>query len=157
MKTKKEINSFTGEYRFLSNFWPCKILIYNTEFASVEHAYQAAKTMNEKEKEYIKNAPTAGEAKRRARKITLREDWEKIKLILMWELLRKKFSHPVLANLLLETEDAVLIEGNTWGDKFWGICDGEGKNYLGIMLMKIREELKEKRKNENYNCWKPLD
>jgi predicted NAD-dependent protein-ADP-ribosyltransferase YbiA (DUF1768 family) len=61
----------------------------------------------------------------------------------MWEILQAKFAqHPDLVAKLIATEDEEIVEGNTWNDKFWGVCDGEGMNHLGIMLMAIREESK---------------
>jgi predicted NAD-dependent protein-ADP-ribosyltransferase YbiA (DUF1768 family) len=59
----------------------------------------------------------------------------------METLLRQKFAHPELRAKLKETNDAELVEGNWWGDRFWGVCRGEGENHLGKLLMKIRAEL----------------
>jgi len=60
----------------------------------------------------------------------------------MTDLVRQKFSNPQLAKQLLDTKDFELIEGNTWGDTFWGVCSGKGQNNLGKILMQIRNELK---------------
>ena len=51
--------------------------------------------------------------------------------------------NPELKRKLIATGDAVLVEENYWGDKFWGVCSktGEGENHLGIILMKTREDL----------------
>jgi predicted NAD-dependent protein-ADP-ribosyltransferase YbiA (DUF1768 family) len=60
----------------------------------------------------------------------------------MRDLLRQKFAHPELRRLLLATGDAELVEGNTWGDRFWGVCAGRGQNHLGRLLMAIRAEIR---------------
>lgn len=131
----KVIDSFTGEYAFLSNFYP-------TEFGSVEHLFQAAKTLDHKEQEEIMRAHSPGKAKRLGRKATLRSDWEEVKLDHMEFFLRWKFSNPELRQKLLDTGDATLVEGNHWGDTYWGVCRGKGENHLGKLLMKIREDLR---------------
>jgi hypothetical protein len=92
----------------------------------------------------ITDAPTPGESKKLGRRCPVREDWEEIKLSVMEELVRSKFSNPKLSQKLLETNDKLLVEGNTWGDTFWGVCNGRGENHLGKILMKVRSELKEK-------------
>jgi len=69
-----------------------------------------------------------------------------MKADIMLELLRLKFAFYDLGMLLLATEDAVLEEGNWWGDTYWGVCpsgSGNGENMLGRLLMQVREELKE--------------
>ena len=134
------ITSFSEENRFLSNFYPCKIEMDGIEYPSVENAYQAAKTLNVAEREEISQL-TAGQAKRRGCKVSLRANWETIKIWIMVDLIRQKFNIPGLKEKLLATGDAELIEGNDWGDRYWGQCDGEGENMLGKMLMKIRSEI----------------
>jgi predicted NAD-dependent protein-ADP-ribosyltransferase YbiA (DUF1768 family) len=59
----------------------------------------------------------------------------------MEDLSRQKFSHPELRQKLLDTGSCTLVEGNTWGDTFWGVCDGVGENHLGKLLMTIRADL----------------
>lgn len=130
----KMINSFSGEYRFLSNFY------ITADGKSVEHYYQAAKACNITDYLRIINAETPGQAKRLGRGIEIRQDWDDIKLVVMEQLLIKKFSDYELARKLLETGDAILIEGNEWGDVYWGVCNGIGWNHLGRTLMKIRDE-----------------
>lgn len=83
---------------------------------------------------------TAGQAKRRGYRVKLRDDWELVKLGIMEDLVRQKFNEKTLGDMLLATGDAELVEGNDWGDKFWGVCDGEGQNMLGKILMKVRSE-----------------
>lgn len=140
------ITSFSGEHRFLSNFWPARVVFEGQQFASTENAYQAAKTIDSQERNlFLECSP--GQAKRMSRKIHLRSDWENIKLGVMLDLVRQKFvtgqDAPVLGPMLLATADNLLIEGNTWNDRFWGECPiGVGENNLGKILMQVRMELK---------------
>lgn len=136
------IDSFRGEYRYLSNFWAAEIISEGTRYASVEHAYQAAKCLHRSEKEMVRAAATPGQAKRLARTVTIRFDWESIRVEIMRGLVRVKFrTHAELAARLIATGETRLVEGNTWGDKFWGECRGEGENWLGRILMEVRAEL----------------
>ena len=87
---------------------------------------------------------TPNESKKLGRKVKLREDWEDVKVDIMYEIVKQKFiQNPDLKDKLIATGNAYLEEGNTWGDKVWGTVNGEGFNHLGFILMKIREELKE--------------
>lgn len=136
------IDSFSGEYGWLSNFYLTEIEMDGKIYPSVEHAYQAAKTLNESEREFIRNLSSPGNAKRQGKKLTLRSDWKKIKVDIMHDLVYKKFStNSILRTMLLNTGTKHLIEGNDWGDKFWGMVDGEGQNHLGKILMQVRYEL----------------
>lgn len=138
------INSFTGKYRFLSNFWPARVTYEGIEYPTTEHAYQAAKTLDVLDRIIISHLTTPGQAKRAGKDIKLREDWEHVKVGIMRELLQQKFSrHTDLAHLLVDTGDEELVEGNTWGDVFWGVCRGKGQNVLGHLLMEVRKDLKE--------------
>lgn len=134
------IDSFHGPYRWLSNFWIVPVIYEGHQYPSVEHAYVAAKTTDEAMRAEIRAIEKPGQVKRLGRQLALREDWEAIKLDVMEELLRSKFRQQHLRNLLLSTGSMELIEGNTWGDRFWGVCDGVGENHLGKLLMKLREE-----------------
>lgn len=62
-----------------------------------------------------------------------------MKLSVMRDLLIQKFTHDDLKALLVATGDARLVEGNSWGDRYWGMCDGTGSNHLGQLLMEVRE------------------
>ena len=136
------INRFDGKYFFLSNFSPSPFRIDYVLFPTMEHYFQANKADNQNDYWHIAYAPTPGEAKRLGRKIQLRPDWEKIKDNVMLTGLRKKFADPELRSLLLSTGDEELIEGNYWGDTYWGVCNGVGQNKLGKLLMQVREEIK---------------
>jgi ribA/ribD-fused uncharacterized protein len=134
------INSFDGEYRFLSNFYGCQLNLNGWVFSSVENAYQASKSTDPEVWKQFQNL-SAPQAKRLGRKIEMRADWDQIKLDVMEELLREKFSIPSLKEKLLNTGSQELVEGNHWGDVYWGVCRGSGQNQLGKLLMKIRQEI----------------
>lgn len=140
------IESFFGRYRFLSNFYPCGMDVAGVRYPTLEHAFQAEKTTNMTEREIIRNAKTPGQAKALGRRVTLRENWNEIRVDVMRELLWIKFSDKVLRAELLDTGDAELVEGNTWGDVFWGVCKGRGENMLGKLLMEIRTKIARNRR-----------
>lgn len=136
------IDSFKGKYWFLSNFYPQSVFYKGRGYRTVEHAYQAAKTRSPQEHDWVRRAKTPGLAKYRGRQVQIRSDWESIKLDVMFELIRWKFQSPELRAALLGTGDEELVEGNSWGDRYWGIYDGEGENHLGKILMQVREEIR---------------
>lgn len=139
------IAEFQGKYRWLSNFWPAVVYLDNIKCSTVEHGYQAgAKTFDLYWRTYIISAPTPGSAKKRAREIPFeyqRRASSIVKIEIMRDLLWQKFEHSYLRQRLLDTDDRMLIEGNAWGDTFWGICGGKGQNRLGKLLMEIRAEI----------------
>jgi len=135
------ISEFVGGFRFLSNFYPVPIMLEGNVYLSLEHAFQAAKTADPLEQQKIREMLTPGKAKRAGRQVTLRSNWEQIKLRVMLALVRQKFGHPELGKKLLATGNKELIEGNNWGDTFWGVCKEKGENHLGKILMKVRSEL----------------
>ena len=136
------IDRFTGDYVFLSNYHSSPIEVDGILYATVEHAFHAAHTVNLEEKQAIAAAATPGDAKRMGRQVQVRPDWEQVKVGSMEDLVRLKFTpHADLRAKLLATGDAELIEGNWWKDTFWGVCRGEGRNELGKILMKVRSEM----------------
>lgn len=141
-----KITSFRGLFVFLSNFFYVNVEFDGEIYPSVEHAYQAAKTLDLNEREKIRNAKTAKEAKALGYKITLRKDWNDVKVEIMLGLLRQKFKKGThLSEMLLLTNDAEIIEGNFWGDTFWGVDSTKGgENMLGKLLMQVRQEVREK-------------
>lgn len=142
------IDKFSGDNRFLSNFYPAKVIFDNKEYSDVESAYQASKTLDEEIREEIRIKRNPFFAKKRGKLILIREDWEKVKIPIMIDLVWQKFSaHEDLKQKLLSTGDSKLIEGNWWNDTFWGVCRGKGENFLGRILMSVRKKLKN---NENY-------
>jgi len=153
----EDITEFVGKHRFLSNFWSTVVTLDGVNYPSVEHAYQAAKTLDLEEREKILNCESASKAKKVGKTVLLRSDWEEIKLLVMSDLVTQKFTnHSYLKERLLETGNARLYEGNWWKDTFWGVSPppryvyigekrvrrkGKGKNKLGRILMKVRSEL----------------
>ncbi len=165
------VMSFSGEYRWLSSFWPCNVLYDGTLYASAEHAFQAAKTHDPAARAVIARMSSAREAKRAGRAIPLRPDWERARRSVMLSVVLAKFcGNPDLQALLLTTGDRPLVEGNDWGDDFWGAvrvtpgspavpgvpvpgrdlplwaADGQpgtwaGHNWLGWCLMMVRDVL----------------
>ncbi len=140
------ITSFSGEYRWLSNFAPKEILWQNIKYPTVEHAYQAAKLHEScvTGRLMIANADTPGQAKRMGQKLILESWWTtEYRLKTMEELLRQKFGYGPneYFDKLVATGDRWIEEGNTWGDEFWGTCNGKGFNHLGKLLMKIRKDM----------------
>ena len=135
---------FRGEYAFLSNFYSSPRTVLNGKwYPTVEHAFQALKTLFPPEREMIRLADSPAKAKSLGRKVHLRGDWHERRVEFMYRLVRQKFSDPALAARLLATGDIELVENNHWRDTFWGVCDGVGENNLGKILMRVREELKE--------------
>lgn len=143
------IGDFEGPYYWLSNFAHSLVVFEGQEYPTVEHAYQAAKTLSSAERDRIRQAVTPHEAKTLGREATLRPDWEDVKTSVMAELLDQKFGNSTLGFLLIATSDAYLVEGNWWGDEFWGVCDGRGQNMLGLALMSLRDELRQSRSLQN--------
>lgn len=138
-----DILGFTKEYRFLSNFQAATVEYDGLEYPSTEHAYQAAKTEDAAQRRRIREAQKPGDAKRLGKQVKMRTDWEQIKVGVMKDLVRQKFTkHKELKEKLLATGDAYLEETNTWNDTFWGVCKGKGQNHLGKILMEVRQELK---------------
>ena len=141
-----KILRFDGDHRYLSNFFDAPFVWKGKQWKTTEHAYQAMKATEEWQREYIRNLSSARDAKKEGKKVKIRSDWDAVKDCVMQEIVFEKFSqNKHLAKLLKETGDAILEEGNTWGDVYWGICppeSGIGENKLGIILMYVREKLK---------------
>jgi ribA/ribD-fused uncharacterized protein len=85
---------------------------------------------------------TPDQAKRLGRAIACRPSWDQIKDDIMYEIVWSKFTNIELRELLLATGDEEIVEGNDWGDQYWGVCDGIGLNKLGQTLMQIREDIR---------------
>lgn len=134
------ITSFKKEYNFLSNFFPVEVVFEDWVYPSVEHAYVAAKSTDPEFRRSVREASSAGAAKRLGRKVKLRPNWVHLKLEVMGQLLCRKFEHLHLREQLWDTAPRELVEDNNWGDQFWGVCNGVGENYLGKLLMKIRDK-----------------
>lgn len=138
---ENKITSFRDEYFFLSNFYPCDIEFNNLTYHSAEAAFQAQKCLDVEEQRVFTEL-TPSQAKRQGKKVKLRPDWEDVKLGIMKAIVFNKFmQNTMLMYKLLDTGDADLIEGNNWGDTFWGVCKGKGQNNLGKILMEVRKKI----------------
>jgi ribA/ribD-fused uncharacterized protein len=143
------VYGFFKEYRFLSNFHLVPITYNGISFPSTENAYQFAKCATQKPnliRAFSRFTPS--EARKLGRQITIREDWEDAKYHIMYALNDQKFHIPELKQMLLDTGDMYLEETNTWGDTYWGVCEGIGENNLGRILMHIRNEIREELSND---------
>ncbi len=148
------IADFRGTYDFLSNFYSTEVEYEGASYPTIEHAFQAAKSLDYAERRAIKAAGSPGIAKRMGRKIKRRTDWFDVSLVIMEMLVKQKFTrYPELKTKLLDTGNTTLIEGNNWNDRFYGcIYDDKrnewvGENHLGKILMKVREELQHESKS----------
>lgn len=135
---------FTGKWSPLDNFYHAPIDMPGIgRCDTVEHAFQAAKARNRKARERIRTAGSPGTAKAIGKNPKLtqrRRDWERVRYGVMRTALEVKFAtYPDLLALLKSTGSREIQEGNTWGDTVWGLVDGEGQNWLGRMLMDIRD------------------
>lgn len=141
------ISEFRGKYYFLSNFYSSPVYYRGMTFRNAEAAFHAQKDRS-RASEFTRLNPS--EAKRLGRRVRLRRDWEDIKEDIMFEVVMAKFGgSQALADALLATGDEKLVEGNTWGDRYWGVCDGNGLNKLGGILERVRENLRMLRKDSN--------
>ncbi len=142
------VNGFAGDHLFLSNFYEHPLTWDGDAYQSGEAAYNAGKTLDPQRRAWIAAAPSPGEAKCRGRRVELRPGWDDLhRYVVMQQVLEAKFGDPVLAERLLATGTACLIERNTWHDQTWGCCScprhqsAPGKNLLGRYLMRRRAQL----------------
>jgi ribA/ribD-fused uncharacterized protein len=144
------IDSFSGKYECFSNFSAHTV----GQYATSEHAFQAKKATNKRDHDYIASAMSPRSAKWRGRQIKLCDDWDEKKDPEMLQIVLDKFlEHRDIADILISTDDAILIEGNYHGDAYWGMVrdsDGKwtGKNVLGVALMVARDILVTRRAEE---------
>lgn len=125
---------------FLSNFHPSAISFEGFLYPTIEHAYQASKTIDQKNRELIRKTKSPGDAKKLGRSLILRDDWFEVRINIMKSLIKEKFENPFLRHLLLATGDKELIHENRWNDRFWGVTNGEGENWLGRIIEEVRKE-----------------
>ena len=139
---KQEIREFEWEYFFLNNFYEIPIEYEGMTYWSVEAAFQAAKCIDMNARKIFQTM-TPVQAKTHGRQVSLRSDWEDVKLQVMTDILKSKFNNKILREKLISTGSAVLIEGNNVNDRFRGVDlkSGEGENHVGKILMKLREEM----------------
>lgn len=132
---------FRGDYYFLSNMYPASFVYRDFYFPSVEHAYVFMKCAYPEDCVEVLMTDSPFDVKKLGKTVRLKENWDSMKVAIMFEILKEKFSqNQNLRRRLLMIEDDI-IEENTWGDTFWGVCDGSGSNHLGNLLMIIRDDL----------------
>ncbi len=140
--TEDAITRFRGDNNFLSNFFTYPLAYAGRNWPTAEHANQASKTSDPESRAMIAVAITPAEAKKLGRSVTLRPDWDQYRLLVMRDIIAAKFPlGSKLARALLDTGTATLVEGNNWGDTYWGTVNGIGDNHLGRLLMFRRAEL----------------
>lgn len=144
------IKGFRGKYFFLSNFYDFPVTYKGVTYLNSEAAFQAQKILDNEKREKLFSHLSPSKAKSKGRSVNLRHDWEQIKDKEMYNIVFSKFSQDkVMMERLLNTEDQYLEETNTWNDTYWGVCKGTGKNKLGKILMKVREELRNEKRKKN--------
>lgn len=130
------------DYPFLSNFYECKIEWNGIVYPSVENAYQAQKCP-ELAMSFLDITPN--KAKNFGKKVRVRQDWDDIKLRLMFDLVKQKFQDPELLAKLRGIKGPI-VEHNWWHDNYWGACTCDKCrsktkfNRLGSILEWIRDK-----------------
>lgn len=146
MERPQVVKEFTGQWACLSNFHLGTITLDGIDYPSGEHAFQAQKAncmLSDRKAEFRKKvaeAPSPSKAKCAGRSVKIDvERWDALKDDYMRKVVYQKFlQDPDACATLLSTGAAMLVEGNTWGDTYWGRCEGKGLNKLGAILMEVR-------------------
>lgn len=142
-----EFYSTQDEYGEFSNFAAYSFTLDGRRWPTSEHYFQAQKFKDAAHREKIRKAKSPMIAARlgRSRKVTIRRDWDSAKIDVMRRAVRAKFAaHEELQQLLLSTGDEPIVE-DAPRDDFWGCgADGRGKNWLGRILMEVRNELRQR-------------
>ena len=132
---------FRNEYWFLSNMYPCEIRVNGLVFTCAEACFQSFKTTDVNERKKFQGID-GFEAKKLGRSVSLRSDWNDIRIEVMSRVIHAKFKqNPDLTKKLQDTGDLLIIEDNTWKDTFWGRCNSKGYNLLGQILMNERDRI----------------
>lgn len=136
------INRFKGEFVFLSNRFPCRVLWEGLEYRSAEAAFQASKCQDEMERRVYAGCSTDKAILKGKDQIPY-QGWEDDQLGIMESILRAKFElNPSLMQKLADTENCVFLNGNNKQETFWGIdlYSWIGENHLGRIIMSIRDK-----------------
>ena len=157
------VTSFSRDFEFLANPYPCIIWFEDTVYPTAEHAFHGAKSLDWDERQRIAQIPRWQDAKRAGRALQLRPGWDQLRRAVMLQIQLCKYTqHPSLYGALVSTGDRLLLEGNWWGDTDWGaVVPGHSKfspdlpwwhsgdkvwaghNWLGTSLMMTRSVLTE--------------
>ena len=141
--SRKIINNFGYPYKFLSNYYESRVKYDGIVYLSSEAAFHAQKTFNLDDKLHFTQL-SPPESKFKAKNMQIREDWDRVKDAIMYSVVYNKFKQRKdIRDKLIATGDAILIGGNPYNDKYWGVSnnDGNGLNKLGLILERVREEL----------------
>lgn len=144
----KKSQAFKGKFHFLSNFYNYPFIYDGIMYQTSEAAFQAQKCKLDRDKLKYSNITDPKKAKAMGRREELPNDWDERCYGIMKSVIQAKFSDPILKQLLLDTNDRYLEEVNYWHDNRWGRCTCDkcknktGQNWLGKILMEVREELK---------------
>lgn len=139
----KFITSFTGKYEFLSNEFECEIPIEddNLVFTNVTSALIASKSNDIGTRRKFTRF-SANKARKKESNIPDNDYWEENKDDIMYNLIYIKFTHnKELQKKLLDTEPYKLVNSVTYPDTYYGVRFGEGRNMLGHILMKVRDDI----------------
>ena len=123
-----------------SNFFPSSFYLEGKWWKTVEHYFQAKKTHDERDQEYIRNSSSPALAKKMGLKVKLRGDWEQVKEDVMYIALKAKFTQNTSLNMILLSTGSCDLREDSPSDTYWGGRAG-AKNRLGELLMKLRDEL----------------
>lgn len=146
--TEYGIYGFFAEYRTFSNFHEAPLEVFGGRYLCSEAAYMSQKSTDPDVRAQFQNLAGVA-AKRLGRKVTLREDWEAVKNDIMYQVLKAKFTQSAeLREQLLATGNLYLEETNYWKDTYWGVCNGVGRNMLGLLLMRVRNEIRQQQNQQ---------
>jgi ribA/ribD-fused uncharacterized protein len=135
----ESINSFTKEYQFLSNAYNSPIEIDGISYTNAESAFWAQRVKDSRARNKFSRL-SGNKARAKAIQAEPVEDWDENINHYMEKVLKAKFSDPKMMKLLNSTKGCKLINTNTYRDDYWGVYMGKGKNVLGKLLMKIRDQ-----------------
>lgn len=138
----KHKKSFSGNLDFLSNMYMCDIALPSGRvYTCAESYYLSFKTTNLEIRKKIHDERMNGyevKALFKNKPFLIRPNWNDIRLQIMINVLIRKFENKTLRFKLQNIDDSLLVEHNTWGDTYYGICNGKGENYLGRALKYIK-------------------
>jgi len=146
-------------YGAFSNLFRRAMVFEGRDFPTAEHAYQAGKARKEAVREWILSAPSPSLVAMAAHGLytwDIVPNWSRTKFDRMRDVLRAKFTqHKDLQELLLSTGDARLVEASRTDNavnRTWGEVNGKGLNMLGVLLMEVREEIREQTESPFDSC-----
>lgn len=138
-----QILGFTKDHSFLLNSYPAPHILGGITYPTAEHSFQAHKSLDRETRWRISKLTSPREAVDAGNALSLRPDWHRVRISVMFTVLMAKFTfQPSLGGLLVTTGEAELVNVNYHKDTFWGVSNGEGENQLGEALMRVRETIR---------------